>query len=197
MNFGTIWLGLGIGRKKTSARLNSQLERDGWRLLASLEHLSGATRARSEANCCASSRKNRPMAAGYGPWADLVLVFHCTARSLASYRQRRRRIGLQGSWICANGRTRLHPPFFNLARVTGIAHATLATRCVGWRLHGWRTHNFTDETMVQRLKHFVIPDRDDVARTFGEPLPKGLHLESTANCLSPVSALGTEPRKLT
>ena len=36
---------LGIGRKKPGTRLNSQLEHDGWRLLASLEHLSGATRA--------------------------------------------------------------------------------------------------------------------------------------------------------
>ena len=37
--------GIGIGRKKPGTRLNAQLERDGWRLLASLEHLSGATRA--------------------------------------------------------------------------------------------------------------------------------------------------------
>ena len=37
--------GIGIGRKKSGTRLNAQLERDGWRLLASLEHLSGATRA--------------------------------------------------------------------------------------------------------------------------------------------------------
>jgi len=50
-----------------------------------------------------------------------------------------------------------------------------------------------DEMMVQRLENFAGPDR----RTYGEPLPKGLHLESTANCLSPVSALGAEPGKLT
>ena len=56
--------------------------------------------------------------------------------------------------------------------------------------------SLADEMMVQRLKNFVSPNRDDVARTYGEPLPKGLHLESTANCLSPVSALGAEPRKL-
>src|SRR5262249_3286005 len=37
--------GIGIGRKKAGTRLNPQVERDGWRLLASLEHLSGATRA--------------------------------------------------------------------------------------------------------------------------------------------------------
>jgi hypothetical protein len=37
--------GIGIGRKQSGTRLNAQLERDGWRLLAGLEHLSGATRA--------------------------------------------------------------------------------------------------------------------------------------------------------
>src|ERR1019366_8149803 len=36
---------LGIGRKKPGTRLNSQIAHDGWRLLASLEHLSGSTRA--------------------------------------------------------------------------------------------------------------------------------------------------------
>jgi hypothetical protein len=49
-----------------------------------------------------------------------------------------------------------------------------------------------DEMTVKRLKNFVGPDRDEVSRTYGEPLPKGLHLESTASCLSPVSALGAE-----
>jgi hypothetical protein len=38
---------------------------------------------------------------------------------------------------------------------------------------------------------FTLPVRDDVARTFGESLPKGLELESTANCLSPVTALAS------
>src|SRR5262249_39711374 len=36
---------LGIGRNKRRARLNSQLEHDGWRLLASLEYLPATTRA--------------------------------------------------------------------------------------------------------------------------------------------------------
>src|SRR5262249_7854240 len=36
---------VGIGRKKPRTRLNSQVEHEGWRLLASLEHLPAATRA--------------------------------------------------------------------------------------------------------------------------------------------------------
>jgi hypothetical protein len=46
-----------------------------------------------------------------------------------------------------------------------------------------------EEVTLQRLKTFVVPDRTDVVRTFGESLPRGLQLESTANCLSTVSAL--------
>jgi hypothetical protein len=37
----------------------------------------------------------------------------------------------------------------------------------------------------------VLPARDDVARTFGEPLPKGLELESSTNCVSPITALAS------
>ena len=49
-----------------------------------------------------------------------------------------------------------------------------------------------DESVLRQLTEFVMPDRTDVARTFGEPLPKGLHLQSTADCLSPVSAIAVE-----
>ncbi|HEX8812195.1 MAG TPA: hypothetical protein VF742_09400, partial [Terracidiphilus sp.] len=49
-----------------------------------------------------------------------------------------------------------------------------------------------EESILLRLERFMNPDRGDVVRTFGEPLPKGLHLESTANCLSPITALTSE-----
>ena len=49
-----------------------------------------------------------------------------------------------------------------------------------------------DEPMLRALAEFVMPDRSDVSLTFGESLPKGLHLESTTDCLSPVSAIATE-----
>jgi hypothetical protein len=61
---------LGIGRKKPGTRLNSQLEHDGWRLLASLEHLS-------------SSGENPQTAAGCGRWADSGCASHSTGRSAA------------------------------------------------------------------------------------------------------------------
>jgi hypothetical protein len=46
-----------------------------------------------------------------------------------------------------------------------------------------------DNAALQRLENYVVPDRRDVVRIFGESLPKGLRLESTVNSLSPVTAL--------
>ena len=48
-----------------------------------------------------------------------------------------------------------------------------------------------DDASLRPLLEFALPVRDDVERTFGEPLPRGLKLESTANCLSPVTALAS------
>jgi len=42
---------------------------------------------------------------------------------------------------------------------------------------------------LRPLHEYIAPVRADVARTFGESMPKGLELESTANCLSSVAAL--------
>ena len=50
-----------------------------------------------------------------------------------------------------------------------------------------------DQLLVSPLTEFIAPDRSDVVRTFGEPLPKGLRLESTAECLSAIAAIAAEP----
>jgi hypothetical protein len=46
-----------------------------------------------------------------------------------------------------------------------------------------------DDILLRPLHEYIAPVRADVVRTFGEPIPKGLELESTANCLSSVAAL--------
>jgi hypothetical protein len=46
-----------------------------------------------------------------------------------------------------------------------------------------------DDTFLRPLHEYIAPVRGDLVCTFGEPLPKGLELESTANCLSPFTAL--------
>jgi len=54
-----------------------------------------------------------------------------------------------------------------------------------------KSAKIADDALMRPLLEYVAPGRPDVVRTFGEPLPKGLELESTANCLSPVTALTT------
>ncbi len=41
-----------------------------------------------------------------------------------------------------------------------------------------------DDIFLRPLREYTSPVVADVVRTFGESLPKGLELESTANCLS-------------
>ena len=52
-----------------------------------------------------------------------------------------------------------------------------------------RTAGSFDESPLRRLKDLIPPDRGDILRTFGEPLPKGLNLHSTTDCLSTVAGL--------
>ncbi|MGC2108226.1 MAG: Hsp70 family protein, partial [Candidatus Korobacteraceae bacterium] len=189
--------GLGIGRKKATARLNSQLERDGWRLLASLEHLSGATRAALGGELLRKLKKEP----ADGSWLWSLGRFGA-------------RIPLCGSLNCVVPAETAAEWIGALLDLPEVTHETASAILQLGRITEDRTRDVSDEvrefaiarlvearladkTLVQRLKNSVSPDRDDLARTFGEPLPKGLHLQSTANCLSPVSALGAEPQKLT
>ena len=189
--------GLGIGRKKPSARLNSQLEREGWRLLASLEHLSGATRAALGSELLRKLKKEP----ADGSWLWSLGRFGA-------------RIPLYGSLNCVIPAATAADWITALLDLRELTHETASAILQLGRRTDDRARDVSDEVrefaiarlvkaglademMVQRLKNFVGPDRDDVAHTYGEPLPKGLHLESTANCLSPVSALGAEPGKLT
>jgi hypothetical protein len=184
--------GLGIGRKKPSARLNSQLERDGWRLLASLEHLSGATRAALGSELLRKLKKEP----ADGSWLWSLGRFGA-------------RIPLYGSlncvvpaetatdWIAAllDLRELTHETasaILQLARPTNDRTRDLSDEVRQFAIARLVEARLADEMTVKRLKNFVGPDRDEVSRTYGEPLPKGLHLESTASCLSPVSALGAE-----
>jgi molecular chaperone DnaK (HSP70) len=188
---------LGIGRKKQSARLNSQPERQGWRLLSSLEHLSGATRAALGSELLRKLKKEP----ADGSWLWSLGRFGA-------------RIPLYGSLNCVipaetaadwiTALLDLHElthetasAILQLARRTDDRTRDVSDEVREFAIARLAETGFADEMLIQRLKNFVSPDRDDVARTYGEPLPKGLHLESTANCLSPVSALGAEPRKLT
>jgi hypothetical protein len=181
--------GIGIGRKKPGARLNPQIERDGWRLLASLEHLSGATRAALGTELLRKLKKEPTDSA----WLWSLGRFGA-------------RIPLYGSLACIVPAETVEQWINELLKLRQVTHETAnaivqlgrrtddrardieeeAAKEAASRL---AAADIADEILRQRLTEFVPPDRSDIGRTFGEPLPKGLHLQSTADCLSPVAAI--------
>jgi molecular chaperone DnaK (HSP70) len=180
---------LGIGRKKPGARLNSQLEHDGWRLLASLEHLSGATRAALGSELLRKLRKE-PSDSGW----------------LWSLGRFGARIPLYGSLNCVVPAETAAEWITALLELRELTHETAAAvvqlgrrvedrsrdvspELVRSTIARLRSAEVADDTSLRPLQEYIMPVRADVVRTFGESLPKGLELESTANCLSPVTAL--------
>jgi molecular chaperone DnaK (HSP70) len=180
---------LGIGRKKPGTRLNSQVEHDGWRLLASLEHLSGATRAALGSELLRKLKKE-PTDSGW----------------LWSLGRFGARIPLYGSLTCVVPAETATEWLAVLLELKELTHETASAIVQLGRRVEDRTRDISpdlarsaiaklksagvaDDALLRPLREYVAPVRADVVRTFGEPLPKGLELESTANCLSPVTAL--------
>ena len=184
--------GIGIGRKQSGTRLNAQLERDGWRLLAGLEHLSGATRAALGGELLRKLKKEPDDSA----WLWSLGRFGA-------------RIPLYGSLACVVPTETAEEWISALLDLRDLKQETAKAIVQLGRLTEGRTRDISrdlrkraverlkaaaaiDEPMLRSLTEFVTPGRSDVSLTFGEPLPKGLQLESTIDCLSPVSAIATE-----
>ena len=184
--------GIGIGRKQSGTRLNAQLERDGWRLLAGLEHLSGATRAALGGELLRKLKKEPDDSA----WLWSLGRFGA-------------RIPLYGSLACVVPTETAEEWISALLDLRDLKQETAKAIVQLGRLTEDRTRDISrdlrkraverlkaaaaiDEPMLRSLTEFVTPGRSDVSLTFGEPLPKGLQLESTIDCLSPVSAIATE-----
>ena len=180
---------LGIGRKKPGTRLNSQIEHDGWRLLASLEHLSGATRAALGSELLRKLKKEPTD----GGWLWSLGRFGA-------------RIPLYGSLNCVVPGETATEWIAALLDLRELTHETASaiiqlgrrvedrTRDISPELARsattkLKTAEVAEDALLRPLREYIAPTRADVVRTFGEPVPKGLELESTANCLSPVTAL--------
>jgi DNA-K related protein/Hsp70 protein len=180
---------LGIGRKKPGTRLNSQLEHDGWRLLASLEHLSGATRAALGSELLRKLRRE-PTDSGwlwslgrfgvriplYGSLSCLIPA-ETAADWITALLDLRELTQETASAVVQMGRRVDH-------RTRDISQDVVRSAIAGLKSAG-----VADDIFLRPLHEYIAPVRADVVRTFGEPLPKGMELESTANCLSSVAAL--------
>jgi len=183
---------IGVGRKKAGSRLNAQLERDGWRLLASLEYLSGATRAALAAELLRKLKKDP---------ADNAWMW-----ALGRFGAR---IPLYGPLACVVPPATAQEWIVSLLELRELNHDTARTivqlgrvtedraRDLGHdvceravqRLRGER---LGEEYLLRALIEFIPPGRQEASLTFGESLPRDLQLESTADCLSPVSAIATK-----
>jgi molecular chaperone DnaK (HSP70) len=180
---------LGIGRKKPGTRLNSQLEHDSWRLLASLEHLSGATRAAMGSELL-RKLKREPGDSGwlwslgrFGVRIPLYGSLSCVIPAETA-----------ADWITAllNLRELTHETasaVVQLGRRVDQRTRDISQDVVRSAIAALKSAGVADDIFLRPLHEYIAPVRADVVRTFGEPLPKGLELESTANCLSSVAAL--------
>jgi hypothetical protein len=180
---------LGIGRKKPGTRLNSQLEHDGWRLLASLEHLSGATRAALGSELLRKLRRE-PSDSGwlwslgrFGVRIPLYGSLSCLIPAETA-----------ADWITAllDLRELTHEmasAVVQLGRRVDRRTRDISQDVARSAIAGLKSAGVADDIFLRPLHEYIPPVRADIVRTFGEPLPKGLELESTANCLSSVTAL--------
>jgi hypothetical protein len=180
---------LGIGRKKPGTRLNSQLEHDGWRLLASLEHLSGATRAALGSELLRKLRREPSDSSWlwslgrFGVRIPLYGLLTCLIPAETA-----------ADWITAllDLRELTHETASAVVQMgRRVDHRTrdISQDVVRSAIAGLKSAGVADDIFLRPLQEYIAPVRADVVRTFGEPLPKGMELESTANCLSSVAAL--------
>jgi DNA-K related protein/Hsp70 protein len=182
---------VGIGRKKPRTRLNSQIDHEGWRLLASLEHLPASGRA-ALGDELVRKLKKEP---SDGSW-------------LWSLGRVGARIPLYGSLNCVVPAERAADWIRTLLEMRELVPETsFAIVQLGRRVEDrsrdvnpqiiesaivkLKAAAVADEDLLRPLMEFTPPVAQDVARTFGEPLPRGLELESTPSCLSPVTALAS------
>jgi len=175
------------GRKK-KGRMNRQLEYEEWRLLASLEHLLGSTRALLGSDLVAKIRNEPENAIWlwslgrlgariplYGPLHSVV------APEIA------------GAWL----KVLLDLPTFTAA--TSSAIVLIARRTddrsrdideviCKQAISRLALLGIAEET-IQLLSKYVPPERADAVRSFGESLPSGLPVVSSSSCLLSVPAL--------
>ena len=181
-------LGIEVKSKKKGGRLNRQVEMESWRLLASLEHLPAARRASLGTQLLEKIRKDPADSAWLWPLARLGA-----------------RIPLYGPLTCVVAPATVAPWLAVLLDVVAVTPETAYVitqlgRCTGdsprdidealrqAAIERLSAAGIGDE-FIDRLRTVVPPELSEAARMFGEPLPPGLQLVSTAHCLLSVPAL--------
>jgi DNA-K related protein/Hsp70 protein len=166
---------LGVGGKKLNGRLNTQVEREGWRLLASLEHLPSPTRVALGKELLSKVKE------------------HPTNQSfLWSIGRLGARIPLYGPLNCvipAEVAAQWMKSLLRLTQLTpDVASAVVQLGARTNDLHRdvdadarWEAMVRLNEVgltgaLIESLREYVPPGRNDAVRIFGESLPEGLRL---------------------
>ena len=174
------------GNKK-KGRLNRQLDYEEWRLLASLEHLPANTRALLGQQLLAKIRKEP---------RDAIWLW-----SLGRLGARIPLYGPRHSVVAAEIASEWLKALLDLSTSATVASAIALigrrtqdrSRDVDEAICDEAISRLTGlgiaEDTISLLSKYVPPGRADTVRSFGESLPPGLQLVSSANCLLSVPAL--------
>jgi hypothetical protein len=173
------------GKKK---RVNRQLEYEEWRLMASLEHLLGSTRALLGYELLAKIRK--------GP-GDAIWLW-----SLGRLGARIPLYGPLHSVVAAEIAGEWLKALLDLSPFTAVTASAVVliarrtddrTRDIDEAIREQAISRLmalgTAEETIQLLSTYVPPERADAVRSFGESLPPGLQVVSSSNCLLSLPAL--------
>ena len=172
---------------KKKGRVNRQLDYEEWRLVASLEHLPARTRAALGQELVAKIRKEPRDAIwlwSLGRLGARIPLYGPRHSVMAAE--------IAGEWLKAL------LDLFPFTAVTASSIALIARRTddrsrdIDEAIRDQAISRFMAlgiaEETIPLLSKYVAPEREDAVRSFGESLPPGLQLVSSANCLLSVPA---------
>ena len=168
-------IALGVGGKKLHGRLNTQVEREGWRLLASLERLPSPTRVALGKELLIKV-KEQPANQSFlwslgrlGARIPLYGPLNCVIPAEVAAQWMRSLLGLP----------ELTPDvasaIVQLGARTNDAHRDVDADA-RWDAMVRLNEAGLASALIESLREYVPPGRDDAVRIFGESLPEGLRL---------------------
>ena len=166
---------LGVGGKKLSGRLNTQVEREGWRLLASLEHLPSPTRVALGKELLIKV-KEQPTNQSFlwslgrlGARIPLYGPLNCVipAEVAAQWMKSLLRLGDLTPDVAS--------AVVQLGARTNDSHRDVDADA-RWDAMVRLNEAGLTGALIESLREYVPPGRNDAVRIFGESLPEGLRL---------------------
>jgi hypothetical protein len=175
------------GNKK-KGRVNRQLDYEEWRLVGNLEHLSATTRVSLGQELLAKIRKEPGDA--IWPW-----VLGRLGARIPLYGPRHSVVAAEiaGEWLKAllelsYSSATVASAIALIARRTDDRSRDIDEAIRDQAMSRLMALGFAED-IIPLLSNYVTPERADAVRSFGESLPPGLQLVSSANCLLSVAAL--------